>query len=143
MKFLGHPIHIILVHFPSALFPLSVFLSVLAKIYAIEQFTITAAYMLIAGSIMGWLAGITGLIDLVVVAENKPHSLKKALWHGSINIMVLLLFTIFAFMHYKKLPVVEMDSNMILGIKIVAVIAMIVGNFIGAELILKDKVLEK
>ncbi|MCC6181970.1 MAG: DUF2231 domain-containing protein [Bacteroidia bacterium] len=143
MKFLGHPIHIILVHFPSALFPLSVFLSYLARIYEIEQFTITAVYMLIAGVVMGWLAGITGLIDLVVVAENKPHSLKKALWHGGINIVVLLIFTVFAFMHYKKLPTVEIDNNFKLIIKTIAVVTLMIGNFLGAELILKDKVLEK
>ncbi len=143
MKFLGHPIHIILVHFPSALFPLSVFLSYLARIYEIEQFTITAVYMLIAGVVMGWLAGITGLIDLLVVAENKPHSLKKALWHGGINIVVLLIFTVFAFMHYKKLPTVEIDNNFKLIIKTIAVVTLMIGNFLGAELILKDKVLEK
>lgn len=143
MKFLGHPIHIILVHFPSALFSLSVFLSYLARIYEIEQFTITAVYMLIAGVVMGWLAGITGLIDLVVVAENKPHSLKKALWHGGINIVVLLIFTVFAFMHYKKLPTVEIDNNFKLIIKTIAVVTLMIGNFLGAELILKDKVLEK
>lgn len=143
MKFLGHPIHIILVHFPSALFSLSVFLSYLARIYEIEQFTITAVYMLIAGVVMGWIAGITGLIDLVVVAENKPHSLKKALWHGGINIVVLLIFTVFAFMHYKKLPTVEIDNNFKLIIKTIAVVTLMIGNFLGAELILKDKVLEK
>ncbi|MBS1646189.1 MAG: DUF2231 domain-containing protein [Bacteroidetes bacterium] len=142
MKLLGHPIHIILIHFPSALLPLDVLFSVLALYLNKTELCYVSACMTLSGAAFGWLAITTGLFDLTHIADKKPDHLKKALVHGGINTVVLIGYSVLAFMVYKKMPLVTYDSMAILVTKIVLVLTLIVGNFIGAELILKHKVLD-
>lgn len=143
MRLLGHPIHIILIHFPSALFPLDLLFSCLANYFTMPELNYVSACMVITGSVFGWLALLTGLFDLAGIAQKSPDSLKKALLHGGINTVVLIIYTVLALIIYKKWPLITYDSSVILVLKFVSVATLIIGNFLGAELILKDKVLDK
>lgn len=139
MKILGHPIHIMLIHFPSALFPMELVCYSLYYYTGQASFGTAAFYALAMGVVMGWLAVLFGSIDLVKIPADKPAVLKKALLHGSINSTVLIVYTIFFYSLYKKYPVLPAASMGLLIGKACAVLVMIAGNYIGGSLILEDK----
>jgi uncharacterized membrane protein len=143
MKVFGHPIHLMLIHFPSALFPMDLVCSFLAYYTGNDSFCYASFYAMAGGVILGWTAAVTGLFDLGAVAKDKPASLKKALIHGGINTVVLIAYTLFTVIAFKKYPQLVKDDVLKLILKSVFVALMIVGNFIGGSLVLKDKVLDK
>jgi uncharacterized membrane protein len=144
MKILGHPVHIMLIHFPSALLPMDLICSLFAY-YTGNLFFTHAAYLAMAGGVgLGALAIITGTFDLISVAENKPLALKKALIHGGINSTVIIAYSLFLFQAYKRYPELVHDTVAVLIVKGSLVTFMLLGNYIGGSLVLKDGVgLEK
>jgi len=140
MKILGHPIHMMLIHFPSALFPMSVLCSAAGFYTAKASFNDAAFYTLAAGVAAGWLAAITGFFDLIPVVEKKPESTKKALIHGGLNTLVLIGFSLYVYKANKSYPGLQVDTMVNLVIKSLLVSIMIVGNFLGGSLVLKDKI---
>jgi len=140
MKILGHPVHIMLIHFPSALFPMELVCSIVNKYTGKTSFLDASFFAMCGGVLLGWLAIIFGVFDLLKVYESKPDAMKKALIHGGINSTVILIYTIVCFIQYKKYPTIETDSLAILFLKGFTISFMIIGNFIGGSLILKHKV---
>jgi uncharacterized membrane protein len=140
MKILGHPVHIMLIHFPSALFPMDLLGSWLGLRLGDPAFTKAAFFAAVAGVIIGWMAVVFGALDLLRINSEHPTSLKKALLHGGINIIVLGGFTLLVYRSWKMYPALTTDSIMLLIIKGLLVALMIIGNFIGGSLILKDKI---
>ena len=140
MKILGHPIHIMLIHFPSALFPMELACSVINKYTGKTSFLDASFFAMCGGVVLGWIAVIFGVFDLLKVYETKPSAMKKALIHAGVNSTVILIYSILCFIQYKKYPDLEMDSLGILFLKGSTISLMIIGNFIGGSLILKHKV---
>lgn len=141
MKIFGHPIHIMLVHFPSALFPMDLACSLLYLYKNDVSFTQASFYAICGGVILGWAAVVFGLFDLINIFKNKPGSMNKALLHGGINSVVVIAYTCLAFMQYANYPNVRPDSYEIIAAKTVVVSFMIAGNFFGGSLVLKDRVI--
>jgi len=140
MRLFGHPVHVMLIHFPSALFPMEL------VCYGVLYFTgeksfATASYCAMAGGVaLGWLAVITGALDLVKIPPYKPAVIKKALVHGTINSSVLITYTVFVYLVSKQYPDLRDASLGLLIVKAILVSTMIVGNWFGGELILKHNV---
>jgi uncharacterized membrane protein len=143
MKIFGHPIHFMLIHFPSALFPMDLACSALANYTGAAPLLSASYYALIGGVMLGWLAIVAGTFDLLTVLKNKPGSMKKALIHGAIHTTVLLAYTVLAFLAYKKHATAPGDSPLILAAKTILICLLVSGNFIGGSLVLKDRVLDK
>jgi uncharacterized membrane protein len=142
MKLFGHPLHLMLIHFPSALFPLDLVCSAAARFYSPEPLLQASKIALIGGTVMGWLAVIAGTFDLLGVMKNKPGSLKKALLHGGLNGSILAGYTVLSFLALKE-PETMVSSLWILIFKSLFVAILLIGNFIGGNLVLKDKVLDE
>ena len=140
MKILGHPVHIMLIHFPSALFPMDLVCSAISYYSGDSSFTEASFYAMSGGVILGWIAVIFGTFDLLNVFEKKPEAMNKALVHGCINVTVVIIYTVLAYIQYKHYPLLQPDNMLLLIIKAVTIGLMIVGNFIGGSLILKHKV---
>jgi uncharacterized membrane protein len=140
MKMFGHPIHMMLIHFPSALFPMDLVCSFLGYYTGNPSFADTAYFALAGGVGFGMLAIVAGVFDLAPVAENKPLSIKKALIHGAINSTVVIAYSILAFRGYQHFPTPVQDGLAILILKGGLLTFMIVGNYLGGSLILKDRV---
>ena len=140
MKLLGHPVHMMLIHFPSALLPMDFVSSGLAFYCGDVNLAHTSFYCMIAGVVFGCLAIIAGTIDLIGIAEDQPTALKKALIHGGINTSVIIGYSLLAFIALKHYPSILPDGLAVLVIKGSLIAFMIVGNFLGGSLILKDKV---
>ncbi|MEO6301565.1 MAG: DUF2231 domain-containing protein [Bacteroidia bacterium] len=139
MKLFGHPIHIMLIHFPSALFPMDLICSFLAVYYDIT-FTSASFYAMMGGTVIGWLAVITGCFDLINISQTRPELIKKVLLHGGINTVVLVIYSLLAYLAFKKYPQILPDDLAKLIIKISTVSFMFIANYLGGNLILKNKV---
>ena len=140
MKILGHPVHIMLIHFPSALLPMDLVCSIIAQYTGDQSFADASFFAMAGGVLFGFLAIITGAYDLIGVAENKPLALRKALIHGGINATVIIGYSVLAFRAYKTFPDLSPDSLALLIIKGGLVTFMIAGNYLGGSLILKHRV---
>lgn len=139
MKILGHPIHIMLIHFPSALLPMDFICSALGYYTGNHSFTDASFFALAGAVILGCAAIITGAFDLIGLIE-KPLAMKKALVHGGINATVIIAYTVLAFRAWKQYPELEQDGVGLLAIKAALITFMIAGNYLGGSLILKHKV---
>src|SRR5213592_1852524 len=100
MKILGHPIHVMLIHFPSALLVLDPLFSALAC----GAGPLTPHYVFIStgvGVVFGWLAVLTGIVDVLKLWQEKHPAVNRALIHGAVNSTVLMGFTFFMLINLK------------------------------------------
>ena len=135
MKIFGHPIHIMLIHFPSALFPVHVLFALIGKYTFSIDLVKAGFFVLVMGCVLGWLAMIFGLIDMVGIYKKRAELMMKVLRHGGINTVVLIGFTMLAIAQMKTLPDLTEDRISLLILKAGLVILMIVGNYFGGQLI--------
>lgn len=140
MKIFGHPIHIMLIHFPSALLPMDFICSAAGFYTGDLSFTHAAFFAMMGGVALGGLAIITGAFDLIGIAESKPLSLKKALIHGGVNSTVIIIYSVIVFQGYKAYPELTPDTMGMLIVKASLLTFMLFGNYIGGSLVLKDGV---
>lgn len=138
MKILKHPLHVMLIHFPTALLPMDLILSFLFYKTGNESFGSAAFYCLIGGIAFGWLSGLTGLIDLILIKEKT--ALSAALVHGGINLAVILVFSVFAYKSWNLYPQLPVPALTVLLIKLIMVITLLVGNYLGGRLIFKHHI---
>ena len=140
MKLFGHPIHLMLIHFPAALFPMELILYFVFYKTGDTSFDTASFYSMCGGVIFGWLAVFTGFIDMLRLKDEQAAAKVKALIHGTINTTVLTVYTALAFRLYKDYPDLPVATVNFLIIKAVLNIAMIAGNYLGGTLILKYKI---
>ena len=140
MKIFGHPLHMMLIHFPTALLPMDVFLSFFAYYNKDSSFLPAAFYCLAGGVLIGGLAIITGLIDLVLIPKDNKPALGTALIHGFMNAMIVLFFGIFAYRAWQLYPQMTMPQMSTLIIKAILLIVLFIGNYLGGKLILHHHV---
>lgn len=140
MKIFGHPLHIMLIHFPSALFPMDLVCSVLALYYGDQSFAITSFYAMTGGVVLGVLAILTGIFDLTGVIKEKPAALMNTFIHGGINSCVVIAYGILVLSAFNTYPEVMPDSLPKLFFKGFLIAFMLAGNYIGGSLILKYKI---
>jgi len=104
------------------------------------SFGYASFYLLVGGVGIGWLAVIFGAFDLMSITENNEAIYKKAIIHGGINSAVNIAYTIILYRLYLAYPILPGGDFGLLMVKVLLVIMLIVGNFIGGSLVLKDKV---
>ena len=136
MKIFGHPAHIILIHFPSALFPMDVFCSALFLLTGEILYAHASLCASVGGAALGWIAVVLGGIDLIRIPAGKTSAVKRALIHGSINTSVVIAYSVFAVLALRHSS--SEHSVLFAGAKGLVVMGMMVGNFLGGNLVLKD-----
>ena len=135
-RLFGHPIHMMLVHFPAALFPISAALSFVSYFLNDKILSLFNFYIICIGTAIGWVALIFGVNDLVKINELKLP-FKVALIHGGLDILWLSVFSTIAGVQFKYYPQIPTPSLIEVLIEIVVVSAMIYSNYLGGELVLK------
>jgi uncharacterized membrane protein len=138
MKLFGHPVHLMLVHFPSAFIPFEVLFYGLSYISDDPSFKSCYIYSTYGIVITGWLTILTGLMDLVKIKDESKA--KKGLIHGSINSSVIFLYTIYGGWLIKYAQSLPEETLSLLFIKICLVLLLFLGNFLGGNLVLKEKI---
>src|SRR6184192_27701 len=93
-KWLGHPLHPILVHVPMAMWPGALIFDLLSK-WQIGGNTMVrlSFYAIVFGLAASLLALPTGLVDWSGIKKEKP-AWKIGLYHMSLNLIVTLLFAV-------------------------------------------------
>ncbi len=92
-RFLGHPVHPVLITFPLGLLPVAVLFDLMAWTSG-RAFWADLAFYLIAGGILGgMLAAVFGLIDWLAIPRGTRAKAIGA-WHGLGNLLVVILFAI-------------------------------------------------
>jgi uncharacterized membrane protein len=137
MKIFGHPLHMMLIHFPTALLPMEVLLSFFAYYTNDSSFLSASFYCLVAGVISGALAIVTGLVDLFSISKHKKDVFGTAIIHGFTNALVLLFFCVFAYRGWQTYPEMKMPGMGTLITKLALVIILFGGNYLGGKLILQ------
>jgi uncharacterized membrane protein len=93
-KWLGHPLHPILVHMPMALWPAALAFDLLSLAGIGGNLMVRTSFFAIgAGLAVALLAVPTGIVDWSGIKPEKP-AWKIGLWHMALNAVVLILFAI-------------------------------------------------
>lgn len=140
MKIFGHPVHIMLIHFPSALIPMDFVCYALQYYTHQPSFAFASFYALVGVVATGWAAVLFGILDTAEIPPEKTAAISKALIHGGINVLIIIIYTVLAYNAYKKYPALPEATLTLLAIKGVTVGFLIMGNYLGGSLILKDKI---
>ena len=140
MRFFGHPIHTMIIHFPTALLPADLVLSILYFETGNASYGPAAFYCMIGGVALGLLAMITGLLDLLLIKKEQKDALAAGLLHGFINAVVIILYGVLAYKAWQLYPAIVKPAINTLIIKGIAVFILLVGNYIGGTLIYKHRI---
>ena len=140
MKVLKHPLHLVLIHFPSALLPMDFVCYAVYYFTKDDTFAFSAFYAMAGAVVTGWLSIVTGALDMIKIGPDKAYLIQKALLHGGINTTVIIIYSVLAYSSYKVYPQLHMPALTILMLKAALICFMIVANYLGANLILKHKV---
>jgi uncharacterized membrane protein len=137
-KFLGHPIHTMLIHFPSALLPASVVLDALGYYSKDLSYSTSAYYTLTGGLWAAVIAAVFGIIDYLNIPEEKPSARKKATLHMIMNFTWLSAFGVVWGLRMDEYPSIQFEQPALFVISILAVLLMLISNHFGGDLILRD-----
>jgi Predicted membrane protein (DUF2231). len=140
MKLLGHPIHTMIIHFPTALLPMELVLSFLFFKTANTSFGSAAFYCAVGGVAIGVVSMLTGLIDLLGFKKEQKEALGVGLIHGFINGTVIIVYAVIAYKEWKVYPEIPLPTPTMLIVKALAVLTLLVGNYYGGSLIYKHRI---
>src|ERR1041384_5328283 len=92
-KLLGHPVHPMLIVFPLGLLATAVAFDIFALVQSDSSWFHISFWMIAAGIIGGLCAAVFGLVDWLAI-PNGTRAKRIGLWHGGLNVLVVLLFAI-------------------------------------------------
>lgn len=127
------------IHFPSALFVMDLMLNAVAFFGNQHELFNAAYYCLMGGVIGGWLAVLTGIVDLFsfVLKKAGDDFPRPAIIHASIQIVMVLGFTFLLSAAYNNPVLVSSPATWMWITRIILVVLLSVGNYYGGELVLK------
>jgi uncharacterized membrane protein len=91
MKFLGHPVHQMLIVFPLGLLATAVIFDLIYLLGGAPTMATVSFWMIAAGIIGGLIAAPFGWIDWFGIPQG-TRAKSIGLWHGGGNVVVMLLF---------------------------------------------------
>ncbi|GIV96700.1 MAG: membrane protein [Herpetosiphonaceae bacterium] len=131
-KFLGHPIHPMLIVFPLGLFIASLIFDFVYLMTGDSTFAAVAFWNIAGGIIGGLIAAVFGFWDWLAIPSG-TRAKAIGFWHGLGNVVVVTLFAIGWFLRLGNVAYEE--SLLILGLSIVAVGLGSVTAWLGGELV--------
>jgi uncharacterized membrane protein len=135
-KLFGHPVHLMMNHFPAALFPISLILDAAGYFLQDKNFAMGAYLALATGLAGGIIAVITGAVDFMNIPQEKAKAYKIAAAHGGLNILWMGVFAVFFGLRIGEYPDIKIISANSLIITAIAVAGLIFSNYLGGELVL-------
>ena len=130
-KFLGHPIHPMLIVFPLGLFITSLIFDIIYLATSDNRWTSVAEYMIGAGVLGGLLAAVFGLLDWLAIPY-RTRAKRIGLWHGGANVLVVVLFIISWFL---RLPDTAHPPSGAIVLSFVGIGIGAVAGWLGGELV--------
>lgn len=130
-KFLGHPIHQMLIVFPLGLLATSVVFDIVARVAADGKWAEIAFWMIAAGVLGGLLAAVFGLIDWLALPDS-TRAKSVGLWHGLTMAVVVALFAVSWFLR-QPAPAALGTAPFVLSL--VGAGLALLGGWLGGELV--------
>lgn len=131
-----HPIHVMLVHFPSALFPVSLVLDIAGVIYQKEGFAMAGFFAIGSGVVTGFAAAFFGALDYFNVPSDHP-AWKKASLHAILNFVWLIAFALLFVLRMNQYPDIAVAKIWQIVVSAAAVIGLLFSNYLGGDLVLR------
>ncbi|RYY38747.1 MAG: DUF2231 domain-containing protein [Chitinophagaceae bacterium] len=132
MRLAGHPLHPLLVHFPTALLPMEFVLQLLHR-NGDPSFYAAAYYCLWGALVGGAGALLTGLADSFAVARENPKTPPTLLYHASLNAVVLLCYGVLLAKEAALFPRIYAGGG--LWLRGILLALLFFGNYLGGRLI--------
>lgn len=129
-----------LIHFPSALLPMDFVCYALQYYTHQTSFVFASFYALVGAVVIGLIAVFTGVLDISRIPPEKTGALNKAFAHGGINTFIIIVYTALAISLIEEYPSLPDATLTLLVTKGALISFMMVGNYLGGSLILKDKI---
>jgi uncharacterized membrane protein len=131
MKFLGHPIHQMLIVFPLGLLATAVIFDFVYLASGSAVMATVAYWMLVAGIIGGLIAAPFGWIDWFGIPRG-TRAKSVGLWHGGGNVLVMILF-IASWLLRRDLP--EAPGALAFVLSICGAALALITGWLGGELV--------
>ena len=131
-RFLGHPIHPMLVVVPLGLFIAAAVFDGLYYWLGDTTFAAISYYNIAAGIIGGLLAAVFGLIDWLAIPSG-TRAKRIGLFHGAINVTMVLLFAA-AWIARSALPALA-PTTLVLAVELAALVLALLAGWLGGELV--------
>jgi uncharacterized membrane protein len=131
-----HPLHPMLVMFPTALLPLLVFLDILAWTTGEDAIWRASFWVAIAGLAMALLSVLTGIPDMAAIPDgHRAH--RKAMFHAIIGTTILLVFVATTWARFDA----GMDRlGLVTGIDVLGALLVTAQGWLGAELVYRHHI---
>ena len=134
MRFLGNPFHVMVIHFPVALWPAHWCFHVFARWLPPGMAAPAGFWVLAAGTAVGWIAALFGLADLLALSPTGGTPFRNALIHGGVNGSVLLGFTVLFGLELPRYPaIVHGSAALVIEAALLALLG--IGNHFGGSVI--------
>ena len=135
MRIAGHPLHVMLVHFPVALWPAHLIFHAAARWLPTGVAGSAGFWLLLVGTAVGWIAVACGAVDwFALVREGVPQKVKDATRHGVINAAVLMGFTAILGREWSRYPGIVHGTAFLVG-EALLVALLCLGNYFGGAVI--------
>ena len=131
MKFLGHPVHQMLVVFPLGLLATAVVFDLIYLVGGSPTMAVVSYWMIAAGVIGGLLSAPFGWIDWFGIPRG-TRAKSIGLWHGVGNIVVLVIFVVSWFVR-NELP--EKPHALAFILSFIGTGIALVTGWLGGELV--------
>jgi nitrite reductase/ring-hydroxylating ferredoxin subunit/uncharacterized membrane protein len=137
-KWLGHPLHPLLVHLPIGFFFLSLILDILSYVTALPALVPGAFYAIGLGIVLAFVASIPGLADYSDIRRDAPAK-KKARLHMVLNFAAVAAYLLSLLLRY---PVLDSDAPPIAAFAaaLVGVGLLSYSGYVGGELVYDEGV---
>lgn len=130
-KFLGHPIHPMLIVFPLGLLATSFAFDIAYLISQNNEFATVSFWMISAGICGALLAAIFGTVDwFEIPAGTRAKSVGA--WHGIGNLAVTILFIVSWF---QRQPAPDQPPGSAIVLSLIGVLLALVTGWLGGELV--------
>jgi len=138
-SFTGEPVHPMFVHYPIALWTLSVITDAVFYFFRNTSLVLISKFLIAAGIIGAVLAAIPGLIDWWSITD--PVVRKTANWHARLNIAAVIIFGASLYLRMKNYgaPLVGFHLKIPFAVSLVGWIAMAISASLGGKLVYEHR----
>jgi uncharacterized membrane protein len=134
-KWLGHPLHPILVHIPTALWPAALVFDLLSWFGVGGNALVHAAtYAILVGLVVALAAVPTGIADWSGIKRERP-AWKIGLIHMLLNLAVIIVWAINLYLRWGTRDVADRVGTVPLLLSIVGTVVLLVSGYLGGRLV--------
>lgn len=130
----GHPIHMMLMHFPIGFFSGTLLLDIISIILHNSSVWNVSGYLLVAGVIMALATAIPGAIDFFYTVPPASSAKKRAIMHAVLNLITVGIFACSFFIRQRTAQIT------IVGLELAGMALMAIAGYLGGTLVVRNQI---